>query len=90
MNRQYAGIFDCYTYVPCGQGQNAFKSGLGRDEIADDRQRPADANQGAYQGNRDKQQHDDFDVPMNSPIIAATKEDRTISASIRPKFCQES
>ena len=48
MNRQYAGIFDCRACIPGGQGHNAVEGGLGWDEIAEDRQRPADPNQSTF------------------------------------------
>ena len=52
----------CPQRVPGGQSHDAIKSGLGWDDITNDRQRPAHPNQSTYNRYCDKHKHDDLDI----------------------------
>lgn len=62
VDSQDANVLYRRSHVPGGQCHNALKSGLGRDKVAEERQRSADPDQGAHQGHRDKHKHDDLDI----------------------------
>lgn len=47
VNRENAGIFHRRPHTPGGQSHDTLKGRLGRNEIADDRQRPAYPDQSA-------------------------------------------